>query len=98
MINFLSILDNFRVYESKTSGVSLFFQRQFWVAWKLLSSVLMWHDVLSDSMIHDLAIRSLLNLYLLPALNLAAEININDALEKCRNVSIDLYSISFHFY
>ena len=75
------------VYESKTSGVSLFFQRQFWVAWKLLSSVLMWHNVLSDSVIHDLAIRSLLNLYLLPALNLASEINMSDALEKCRNVT-----------
>ncbi|XP_053632244.1 PAX3- and PAX7-binding protein 1 [Cherax quadricarinatus] len=74
------------VYENKNSGVSLFFQRQFWVAWKLLSSTLMWHKVLSDSVIHDLAVRSLLNLYLLPALNLAAEINPSDALDKCRNV------------
>lgn len=47
----------------------------------------MWHKVLSDSVIHDLAVRSLLNLYLLPALNLAAEINPSDALDKCRNVS-----------
>lgn len=75
------------VYDNKNSGVSLFFQRQFWVAWKLLSSTLMWHKVLSDSVIHDLAVRSLLNLYLLPALNLAAEINPTDALDKCRNVS-----------
>lgn len=75
------------VYDNRNSGVSLFFQRQFWVAWKLLSSTLMWHKVLSDSVIHDLAIRSLLNLYLLPALNLAAEINPSDALDKCRNVS-----------
>ncbi|KAK4319562.1 hypothetical protein Pmani_009505 [Petrolisthes manimaculis] len=74
------------VYDNRNSGVSLFFQRQFWVAWKLLSSTLMWHKVLSDSVIHDLAIRSLLNLYLLPALNLAAEINPSDALDKCRNV------------
>ncbi|MCL4129672.1 UNVERIFIED_CONTAM: hypothetical protein GTU68_035862 [Idotea baltica] len=74
------------VYESKTSGVSLFFQRQFWSSWKLLGSVLMWHRILSDSVIHDLAIRSLLNLYLLPALNLAAEINICDSLEKTRHV------------
>ncbi|KAG7172441.1 PAX3- and PAX7-binding protein 1-like [Homarus americanus] len=74
------------VYDNKNSGVSLFFQRQFWVAWKLLSSTLMWHKVLSDSVIHDLAVRSLLNLYLLPALNLAAEINPSDALDKCRNV------------
>ncbi|KAK8404735.1 hypothetical protein O3P69_007763 [Scylla paramamosain] len=74
------------VYDNKNSGVSLFFQRQFWVAWKLLSSTLMWHKVLSDSVIHDLAVRSLLNLYLLPALNLAAEINPTDALDKCRNV------------
>ncbi|KAK7076980.1 hypothetical protein SK128_001986 [Halocaridina rubra] len=74
------------VYENKNSGVSLFFQRQFWVAWKLLSSTLMWHNVLSDSVIHDLAVRSLLNLYLLPALNLATEINPSDSLDKCRNV------------
>ncbi|XP_069986549.1 PAX3- and PAX7-binding protein 1 [Penaeus vannamei] len=74
------------VYDNKNSGVSLFFQRQFWLAWKLLSSTLMWHKVLSDSVIHDLAVRSLLNLYLLPALNLAAEINPSDALDKCRNV------------
>ncbi|XP_050736972.1 PAX3- and PAX7-binding protein 1-like isoform X1 [Eriocheir sinensis] len=74
------------VYDNKNSGVSLFFQRQFWVAWKLLSSTLMWHKVLSDSVIHDLAVRSLLNLYLLPALNLATEINPTDALDKCRNV------------
>ncbi|XP_076057604.1 intron Large complex component GCFC2 [Oratosquilla oratoria] len=46
----------------------------------------MWHNVLSDSVIHDLAIRSILNLYLLPALNLAAEINPTDSLDKCRNV------------
>ncbi|CAL4069776.1 unnamed protein product, partial [Meganyctiphanes norvegica] len=74
------------VYENKNSGVSLFFQRQFWVAWKLLSSCLMWHKLLDDSVIHDLAVRSLLNLYLLPALNLAAEINPTDSLDKCRNV------------
>lgn len=74
------------VYDNKNSGVSLFFQRQFWVAWKLLSSTLMWHNVLSDSVIHELAVRSLLNLYLLPALNLASEINSSDALDKCRNV------------
>lgn len=76
----------YSVYDNKNSGVSLFFQRQFWVAWKLLSSTLMWHKVLSDSVIHDLAVRSLLNLYLLPALNLAVEINPSDALDKCRNV------------
>lgn len=81
------IFFSFSVYDNRNSGVSLFFQRQFWVAWKLLSSTLMWHKVLSDSVIHDLAIRSLLNLYLLPALNLAAEINPSDALDKCRNVS-----------
>ncbi|XP_066990634.1 PAX3- and PAX7-binding protein 1 [Macrobrachium rosenbergii] len=74
------------VYDNKNSGVSLFFQRQFWVAWKLLSSTLMWHNVLSDSVIHELAVRSLLNLYLLPALNLASEINPSDSLDKCRNV------------
>lgn len=55
---------------------------QFWSAWKLLGATLMWHRILSDSVINDLAVRSLLNLYLLPALNLATEVSPADGLDK----------------
>lgn len=89
-----AILDynfSFRVFESKTSGVTRFFHRQFWSAWKLLAAVLMWHKILNDKVIHELAIRSILNLYLLPALNLASEINISDCIEKAKHVCIFIY-------
>ena len=75
-------------YENRTSPVSLFFQRQFWSSWKLFSSVLRWHRILNDSIIHDLAIRSILNLYLIPSLRVASEVNFKDALDKTRNVSV----------
>ncbi|KAF2367754.1 GC-rich sequence DNA-binding factor domain [Trinorchestia longiramus] len=77
---------NKTAYESRTSSGSLFFQRQFWVAWKLLSQVLMWHKILSESSIADLGIRSILNLYLIPALNIAAQVNLKDGLEKAKFV------------
>ncbi|XP_018023323.1 PAX3- and PAX7-binding protein 1 [Hyalella azteca] len=77
---------NKTAYESRTSSGSLFFQRQFWVAWKLLSLVLMWHKILSENSISDLGIRSILNLYLIPALNIAAQVNLKDGLEKAKYV------------
>jgi hypothetical protein len=47
----------------------------------------MWHKILSESSISDLGIRSILNLYLIPALNIAAQVNLKDGLEKAKYVS-----------
>lgn len=74
-------------YESRTSTGSLFFQRQFWVAWKLLSQVLMWHKILSEHTLADLGIKGILNLYLIPALNIATDVSVKDGLEKAKYVS-----------
>uniref|UniRef100_A0A6A7FRH5 PAX3-and PAX7-binding protein 1-like n=2 Tax=Hirondellea gigas TaxID=1518452 RepID=A0A6A7FRH5_9CRUS len=82
---FIPIFTN-TAFESRTSAGSLFFQRQFWVAWKLLSQVLMWHKVLNESTIAELGVKGILNLYLIPALNKAADISLTDGLEKVKYV------------
>ena len=73
-------------YESRTSSGSLFFQRQFWVAWKLLSQVLMWHKVISEHTLAELGIKGILNLYLIPALNIAVDVSPADGLQKAKYV------------
>ena len=78
---------SFSAYESRTSHGNLFFQRQFWVAWKLLSQVLMWHKILSEDTLAEIGVKGILNLYLLPALNIAAEVSLKDSLEKTKYVS-----------
>ncbi|CAB4067832.1 GCFC [Lepeophtheirus salmonis] len=68
--------------ENNSSGHSLFFQRQFWSCLKLFKNILNWHEILSDSVITDLAISSILNRYLLIALGINPDPI--DSLDKCR--------------
>ncbi|XP_006628302.1 PAX3- and PAX7-binding protein 1 [Lepisosteus oculatus] len=56
------------VLENKNSGPYLFFQRQFWSCVKLLGNILQWHGVLSNTSLRELAVDSMLNRYILSAL------------------------------
>ncbi|KAK6486693.1 PAX3- and PAX7-binding protein 1-like [Huso huso] len=56
------------VLENKNSGPYLFFQRQFWSSIKLLGNILQWHGILSNTCLRELAVDSLLNRYILSAL------------------------------
>ncbi|XP_043927959.1 PAX3- and PAX7-binding protein 1 [Protopterus annectens] len=59
-----TVLDN----KNKNSGPYLFFQRQFWSCVKLLGNILQWHGILSNRVLQELAIDSLLNRYMLISL------------------------------
>ena len=51
----------FSFVENPLSGHALFLQRQFWAAFKLYRNVLAWHGILSDSLVADMALNSILN-------------------------------------
>jgi len=70
--------------ESPNSPHSIFFQRQFWSAFKIFKNVLAWTGVLSDSIITEFALDRLLNRYLL--LSLRANPDVHDSLDKARQV------------
>ncbi|XP_062392561.1 PAX3- and PAX7-binding protein 1 [Sardina pilchardus] len=72
------------VLENKNSGPYLFFQRQFWTSLKLLSNILQWHGILSNSMLKELAVDSTLNRYILSALQNTE--SGEDSIEKSQRV------------
>ena len=47
--------------ENPLSGHAIFLQRQFWGAFKLYRNVLAWHGILSDSLVAEMALNSILN-------------------------------------
>jgi len=59
-----------------------FFHRQFYTALKLLKNILAWQCILSENMILELAVDSLLNRYLL--LSLRTNPDVVDAIDKAR--------------
>uniref|UniRef100_H3AI15 PAX3 and PAX7 binding protein 1 n=1 Tax=Latimeria chalumnae TaxID=7897 RepID=H3AI15_LATCH len=59
------------VLENKNSGPYLFFQRQFWSSVKLMNNILQWHGILSNRTLLELAVDSLLNRYILLALQIS---------------------------
>jgi len=63
---------------------AVFFQRQYYKAFKLFQNILAWKGVLSESMLVELAVDSLLNRYLL--LSLRANHDLSDAIDKTRGV------------
>ena len=63
--------------ESPNGGHSLFAHRQFWSCFKLFQNILLWQGVLSDSIVADLALNSLLNRYLIIALGMMSSANVD---------------------
>ncbi|XP_068601141.1 PAX3- and PAX7-binding protein 1 [Brachionichthys hirsutus] len=72
------------VLENKNGSPYLFYQRQFWSCVKLLSNIMQWEGILSNSCVRDLALDSTLNRYILSALQTAetGEENVH----KCQKV------------
>eukprot|EP00096_Caligus_rogercresseyi_P008578 TRINITY_DN2762_c1_g1_i4.p1 TRINITY_DN2762_c1_g1~~TRINITY_DN2762_c1_g1_i4.p1 ORF type:complete len:424 (+),score=101.64 TRINITY_DN2762_c1_g1_i4:2818-4089(+) len=70
--------------ETSSNGHSQFFHRQFWSCFKLFKNILLWHEILSDSILIELSISSILNRYILIALGINPDPV--DTLEKCRQV------------
>lgn len=65
--------------------MSAFFQRQFANAVKLLSNIVRWQGLLSDEVICEIAIDSLLNRYLLMGIRISEP---TDAALKCHMVTL----------
>ncbi|KAG8230484.1 hypothetical protein J437_LFUL013526 [Ladona fulva] len=72
------------VMDAKGGAMGTFFQRQFWSAVKLLRNVVAWAGIISDSILGDLALHSILNRYLLAALRTCPDPI--DAVSKCRMI------------
>ncbi|XP_068186435.1 PAX3- and PAX7-binding protein 1 [Antennarius striatus] len=72
------------VLENKNGSPYLFYQRQFWSCVKLLSNILQWESILSNSCLRDLALDSTLNRYILSALQTAEAGEEN--VRKCEKV------------
>nr|CAD7591097.1 unnamed protein product [Timema genevievae] len=68
------------VMESKGGGINVFFQHQFGSALKLLRNLLSWQGLVSDRVLQDVALGSVLNRYLLAALRTCEP---TDAANKC---------------
>ena len=52
---------SYSLLENPLSGHSAFLKRQFWGAFKLYRNVLAWHGILSDSLVAEMALNSILN-------------------------------------
>ena len=64
---------------------AVFFERQFWKAYKLYFNVLSWHGILSDDFISELSFNSILNRYLVIALGVM--VSCGQYMEVCRKCS-----------
>ncbi|XP_069744876.1 PAX3- and PAX7-binding protein 1 isoform X1 [Narcine bancroftii] len=72
------------VLENKNSGPYLFFQRQFWSALKLLDNILQWTGIISNRVLQELTVDSLLNRHILLALQNSDPGD--DSLKKCQSL------------
>jgi len=71
--------------ETPNTPHSLFFNRQFWSAFKLFKNVLSWAGILSDEILTELVLDRLLNRYLL--LSLRANTDPLDSIDKARQIT-----------
>jgi len=71
--------------ETPNTPHSLFFNRQFWSAFKLFKNVLSWAGILSDEILMELVLDRLLNRYLL--LSLRANTDPLDSIDKARQIT-----------
>lgn len=72
------------VMDNKNGSPYLFYQRQFWSCIKLLSNILLWEGVLSSSCLKDMALDSVLNRYIVSALQTSD--SMDDNIQKCQKV------------
>lgn len=72
------------VMDNKNGSPYLFYQRQFWSCIKLLSNILQWEGVLSTSCLKDMALDSVLNRYIVSALQTSD--STDDNIQKCQKV------------
>ena len=68
--------------EKADSGHALFLNRQYWSTFKLFKNVLSWHGLISDKILIELALSSLLYRYLIIGLGVAP--NAKDTVIKSR--------------
>ena len=68
--------------EKPESGHSLFLNRQYWSSFKLFKNVLCWHGLISDKILIDLALSSLLYRYLIIGLGVLNSASIAHARES----------------
>lgn len=72
------------VLDNRSGPASAFFQRQFWSCLKLMKNIMTWYGVLAEDPLKELTLCSLLNRYLIFALQNC--INQRDTVEKCKMV------------
>ncbi|KAK7926172.1 hypothetical protein WMY93_008482 [Mugilogobius chulae] len=72
------------IMDNKNSSPYLFYQRQFWSCIKLLRNVLQWEGILSTSTLKDMALDSILNRYIVSALQTSD--CTEDNISKCQKV------------
>ncbi|XP_072302194.1 PAX3- and PAX7-binding protein 1 isoform X2 [Eucyclogobius newberryi] len=72
------------VMDNKNGSPYLFYQRQFWSCIKLLGNILEWEGVLSTSTLKDMALDSILNRYIVSALQTSD--STEDNILKCQKV------------
>ncbi|XP_075553030.1 PAX3- and PAX7-binding protein 1 [Dermacentor variabilis] len=69
------------VLENRSGAPAAFFHRQFWSCLKLMKNVLSWQGLLAEEPLKELSLCSLLNRYLIVALQ--AGLSQRDTVEKC---------------
>ncbi|KAJ0061584.1 hypothetical protein NL108_005686, partial [Boleophthalmus pectinirostris] len=72
------------IMDNKNGSPYLFYQRQFWSCIKLLGNILLWEGILSTSTLKDMALDSILNRYIVSALQTSD--STEDNILKCQKV------------
>ena len=73
--------------ENPLSGHAVFLQRQFWGAFKLYRNVLAWHGILSDVVVAEMALNSILNRYMVIGLGVMVACGeFEQVINKCRHI------------
>uniref|UniRef100_A0A4W3IBK9 GC-rich sequence DNA-binding factor 2 n=1 Tax=Callorhinchus milii TaxID=7868 RepID=A0A4W3IBK9_CALMI len=74
------------VLEDRTSAHSVFQERQFWSAVKLLGNIFQWDGLLPEQVLQEVGLDKLLNRYILLALQMS--LPGPDNIEKCKKVTL----------
>ena len=73
--------------KNQSSDHAVFFQRQFWGAFKLYFNVLAWHGMLAEAFIVETSLSSILNKYLVISLGVMASCGEHDEVcSKCSHI------------
>jgi len=73
--------------ENPLSGHAAFLQRQFWGAFKLYRNVLAWHGILSDTIVAEMSLNSILNRYMVIGLGVMVSCGEYEQVDyKCHHI------------